>query len=129
MQCCENPVYHSNVDDLLGPLREVVRGMLWDAGPDAAPSCDTLKVVYRSQSKADEVDPSEIDPVRGKAVYLDLIKKQSQEMVELGLLGSPSREWLGTTESQMEELDLSLLQAISQSAGDLLIKAAAQRAQ
>jgi hypothetical protein len=87
------------------------------------------KVLGRSQSKADEAIPPEIDPVRGKAFYLDLIKKQSQEMIELGFLGSPSPEWLATTESQLEELDLSLLQAISQSAGDLLIKAAAQRAQ
>jgi len=88
-----------------------------------------LKFVGRSQSKADEAVPSEIDPAQGKAFYLDLIKKQSQQMIELGFLGSPSPEWLATTQSQLEELDLSLLQVISRSAGDLLIKAAAQRAQ
>jgi len=86
-----------------------------------------LKVVGRSQSKADEAALSEIDRVRGKAFYLDLIKKQSQEMIELGFLGSPSPERSATIESQLEELDLSLLKAISRSAGDLLIKAAAQR--
>jgi len=42
-------------------------------------------------------------------------------------MGSPGAEALAETEAQLEELDLSVLEAIARSADNLLIKAAAMR--
>ena len=60
------------------------------------------------------------DRKRGKTFYLDLIKTQSRQMIDLGFLGSPSAEWLADTESQLEKLDLNTLQAIAHAAEYLL---------
>ena len=60
----------------------------------------------------------------GKTFYLDLIKKQSRQMIDLGFLGSPSAEWLADTESRLEKLDLNTLKAIAHAAGYLLEKTA-----
>jgi hypothetical protein len=38
--------------------------------------------------------------------YLAVIKRQSQQMIELGFLGLPSAEWLAHTESELAKLDL-----------------------
>jgi len=69
--------------------------------------------------------PPETDPARDKTFYLDLIKKQTQQMRELGFMGSPGAKALAETEAQLGELDISVLEAIARSAGNLLIKAAA----
>jgi hypothetical protein len=62
---------------------------------------------------------------KDKAYYLDLIRRQSQEMRELGFLGSPGAEALTQTEAKLARLDLSLLKSIARGAENLL-KAAAK---
>jgi hypothetical protein len=55
-----------------------------------------------------------------KAYHLALINKQSQQMRQLGFLGSPGAAALAQTEAQLEELDLNTLEAIARSARNLL---------
>ena len=55
-----------------------------------------------------------------KAYYLALIDKQSQQMRQLGFLGSPGAAALAQTEVQLEELDLNKLRAIARAARNLL---------
>jgi hypothetical protein len=55
-----------------------------------------------------------------KAYYLALINKQSQQMRQLGFLGSPGAAALAQTEAQLEELDLNTLKAIARAARNLL---------
>jgi hypothetical protein len=60
-----------------------------------------------------------------KEHHLAVIKRQSQQMVDLGFLGSPSAAWLAHTESELRKLDLSTLQAIAR-ASERLLEAAAK---
>jgi hypothetical protein len=55
-----------------------------------------------------------------KAYYLALINKQSQQMRQLGFLGSPGAAALAQTEAQLEELDLNTLKAIARASWNLL---------
>jgi hypothetical protein len=56
------------------------------------------------------------DPQKGKDFYLDLIKKQSRQMLESGFFGSRSANWLADIESRLEKLDLNTLRAIAHGA-------------
>jgi hypothetical protein len=86
-----------------------------------------LKVASRSQPTGSRDDPSKDDfrRERTKARYLNLLKRQSQQLRELGFLGSLSADSLARTESQLEELDLNTLKAIARAARSLLLRAKA----
>jgi hypothetical protein len=55
-----------------------------------------------------------------KTYYLDLIKRQSQQMRELGLLRSLGPEETARIDAELGNLNLDLLKAIARGAGNLL---------
>jgi hypothetical protein len=57
---------------------------------------------------------------RDKIYYLDLIKRQSQQMRELGLLRSLGPEQTARIDAELGRLDLDLLKAIARGAENLL---------
>lgn len=67
--------------------------------------------------------PSETDPDRDNGVYLDLIEKQTQQMRELGFMGSPGRVALLETEARWESRFLGSWKQSQRCADSLVIKA------
>jgi hypothetical protein len=79
-----------------------------------------LKIVTVPQSStAHEMTSAAIETKRerGKVFFLDLIKKRSQQMRQMGFLGPLTVESLARTDSQLEALDLNTLKVIARAAG------------
>jgi hypothetical protein len=57
---------------------------------------------------------------RDKSYYLDLIRRQSQQMREMGFLHSLGVEEIARIEVSLEKLPFDLLKAIARGAGNLL---------
>ena len=57
---------------------------------------------------------------RDKSYYLDLIKRQSQQMREMGFLRALGADEIAQIEVSLEKLPFDLLKAIARGAGNLL---------
>jgi hypothetical protein len=57
---------------------------------------------------------------RDKSYYLDLIRRQSQQMREMGFLRSLGADEIAQIEVSLEKLPFDLLKAIARGAGNLL---------